>query len=171
MVLDTTGVTGVMVSYYFVCKRKLWFFSKDVDMEQIQPTVDLIVGKLLDAQNFKRERIRGIQIEDCVIDFISFGEEIIVHETKKSKKFEEAHIWQIKFYIHTLRKHGVEVSKGVIHYPRQMRKVEVNFSSEDGEKIERAIRGINSVVSLRSPPAPLNRPFCRNCSYYDLCYV
>ena len=26
-------VTGVMVYYYFVCKRKLWFFCHQINME------------------------------------------------------------------------------------------------------------------------------------------
>ena len=31
---DGLRITGVYVQYYFVCKRKLWFFSKNIKMEE-----------------------------------------------------------------------------------------------------------------------------------------
>ena len=39
-------VTGTMVYYYFVCKRKLWYFSNEINMESENESV--ILGKLLD---------------------------------------------------------------------------------------------------------------------------
>lgn len=69
---DMLNVSGTMVSYYFTCKRKLWLFAKNIDMEQSQPTTDLIIGKLLNFERFKRERHKEVEIEDCVIDFLTF---------------------------------------------------------------------------------------------------
>ncbi|MEM3192938.1 MAG: Dna2/Cas4 domain-containing protein, partial [Candidatus Parvarchaeota archaeon] len=28
-----SGFTGTQVNYYFVCKRKLWFFSHNIELE------------------------------------------------------------------------------------------------------------------------------------------
>ena len=28
-------ITGTMVSYYFVCRRKLWLFSKGLNLENV----------------------------------------------------------------------------------------------------------------------------------------
>lgn len=28
-------ITGVMIYYYFVCKRKLWYFCHDLQMENV----------------------------------------------------------------------------------------------------------------------------------------
>jgi CRISPR-associated exonuclease Cas4 len=168
---DMLNVSGTMVSYYFTCKRKLWLFAKNIDMEQSQPTTDLIIGKLLNFERFKRERHKEIEIEDCVIDFLTFRGEIIVHETKKSKKFEEAHVWQTKYYMFVLRKYGLNVNHGVIHYPKLMRKLEVNFEDGDEEKIQNALIEIKQMVSSKIPPPVLNRSFCKKCSYYELCYV
>lgn len=169
--LDPLGVSGTMISYYFTCKRKLWLFSKDLDMEGIQPTLDLIIGKLLNLKSYKQEKHKEFEIEDCVIDFITFKDEVIVHETKKSRKFEEAHIWQTKYYVFILRRYGLNVTRGIIHYPKLMRKMEVVFSEEDQKKILEAISGVKEILALRKPPPVLNKGFCQKCSYYDLCYA
>ena len=34
-------ITGVMVYYYFVCKRKLWYFSNEIQMEGDNENVQL----------------------------------------------------------------------------------------------------------------------------------
>lgn len=41
-------VTGVMIYYYFVCKRKLWYFINEINMESDNENV--MLGKLLDEQ-------------------------------------------------------------------------------------------------------------------------
>lgn len=46
-------VTGTMVYYYFVCERKLWYFSNEINMESENESV--ILGKLLDEGSFKRD--------------------------------------------------------------------------------------------------------------------
>ena len=46
-------VTGTMVYYYFVCKRKLWYFSNEINMESENESV--ILGQLLDEGSFKRD--------------------------------------------------------------------------------------------------------------------
>ncbi|MBP1912845.1 Dna2/Cas4 domain-containing protein [Thermococcus stetteri] len=30
---ERTGITGVMVQYYFACKRELWFFSRGLNFD------------------------------------------------------------------------------------------------------------------------------------------
>lgn len=160
-----------MVAYYRICKRKLWFFYHGLDMEQITPTVDVIIGRVLSLKRFPREKMKEFQIDDSVIDFIKFRNQVIVHEIKKSKKFEEAHIWQIKYYIFLLRKHGIEVHQGVIHYPKSMRKIDVSYKPEDELMIKEALEGIKNVVTERTPPPAIKKSFCKKCSYYELCYI
>lgn len=38
------SITGTMVEYYFVCKRKLYYFAKDLTMEQENESV--LLGKV-----------------------------------------------------------------------------------------------------------------------------
>lgn len=88
-------ITGVMVYYYFVCKRKLWYFSNEIQMEGDNENVQL--GKLLDEESYKRDE-KHINIDNIInIDFIKDHNEL--HEIKKSRAIEEAGIWQIKYYL------------------------------------------------------------------------
>ena len=47
-------ITGVMVYYYEVCKRKLWYFYNEIQMEQGNENVE--IGKVLDEETYKRDK-------------------------------------------------------------------------------------------------------------------
>ena len=46
------NITGMMVYYYFVCKRKLWYFCHEITMET--ENEDVLLGKLLDESSHSR---------------------------------------------------------------------------------------------------------------------
>lgn len=61
-------ITGVMIYYYFVCKRKLWYFCHEINMESENENVQL--GKLLDEKSYERDE-KHINIDNVInIDFI-----------------------------------------------------------------------------------------------------
>ena len=106
-------ITGIMIYYYFVCKRKLWYFLNQINMEQNSELVS--IGKILDETTYKNEK-RGILIDNTInIDFIENG--AILHEIKKTKSIEEAGIWQIKYYMYYLEEKEVRNIKAEIDYP------------------------------------------------------
>lgn len=43
-------ITGVMIYYYFVCRRKLWLFHNDIAMEDENELVQ--IGKYIDCFSF-----------------------------------------------------------------------------------------------------------------------
>ena len=93
-------VTGTMVSYYFVCKRKLYYHAHQLRMEQNNE--DVALGKLLDESSYTRDE-KHFTIDDSIsIDFIR--EHCMLHEIKKSKAIEESGIWQLKYYLYYLKK-------------------------------------------------------------------
>ena len=78
-------ITGVMIYYYFVCKRKLWYFCHEINMESGNEDVQL--GKILDETSYGRSE-KHIQINGEInIDFIKEHREL--HEIKKSKSIEQ----------------------------------------------------------------------------------
>lgn len=163
-------ITGTQVAYYIVCKRKLWLFVHHMEMEKHSDLV--YIGKLISEDSFKRENLKEIEIGDTIkIDFIKVENEIVVHEVKKSRKLEEAHIWQVKFYIYELLKKGIKCKSGVIHYPKLMKKIDVEFDEEDKSKIEEALAEIQKIKNREFPPPVINKPYCKNCAYYYFCYV
>jgi CRISPR-associated exonuclease Cas4 len=167
--LIKSKLTGTKIAYYIVCKRKLWLFSNHITFENSSDLVQL--GKLISENSFRREKQKEVLLGDTIkIDFIKTGEEIVVHEVKKSKKLEEAHIWQVKLYIYVLKKMGIKCSSGVIHYPKLMRKIEVELKEMDEEFIERISNEIDKILGAQIPP-PIKVSYCRKCAYYQFCYV
>ncbi|MGI9862027.1 CRISPR-associated protein Cas4 [Moorella naiadis] len=165
------SITGTMVAYYYICHRKLWLFAKGLNLENISGNPDVIKGRVLHESRFQRESHKEISFDTVKIDFLHYGDQVYVHEVKKSKKFEEAHTWQLKYYIYLLQSKGVNCSSGVIHYPASMRKEEVYFSSEDQEHLEQALAGIKAVLNERVPKKKGGRRICSRCAYFDFCYV
>lgn len=163
-------ITGTQVAYYIVCKRKLWFFSHYIQMEDSSDQV--LIGKIISEESFKREKYKEIEIGNLKIDYIKIGDKIIVNEVKKSRRLEESHIWQVKYYIYRLRKLGLNCSKGFIHYPKLFRKIDVEYNEEEDKIfIDEAILKIKEVINLEKPPPPINKSYCKKCSYFELCYI
>lgn len=160
-------ITGVMVYYYFVCKRKLWYFCHEINMEAENENV--MWGKLLDEHTYQRDE-KHINIDNVInIDFIKEHREL--HEIKKSKSIEEAGIWQVKYYLYYLKKRGVEGIKGKIDYPLLKKNVIVELTDENIEKMEEIISEIYNIRKQNIPPEFLEKKICRKCAYHDLCFV
>ena len=119
-------ITATQINYYFVCHRELWLFSHQINMEQNSELVAL--GKLLHEESYKREK-KEIQIGPIKIDFI--GKDGVIHEIKKTPSVEEAHIWQVKYYIWYLKNLGIDNLRGEIDYPKLKKKTEIKLTVED----------------------------------------
>lgn len=165
------GVTGALVSYYFICRRKVWLHAKGLDLENVTDNAHVIKGKILHETRYPRERQRDLLIDNIKIDFLRYGNEIVVHEVKKSRKFEEAHLWQLKYYIFVLRRKGVSCLRGILHYPASMRRVEVEMTDADEKVIKEALGEIKRILNQQAPPPVKKRKFCLQCAYWDFCAV
>lgn len=160
-------ITGVMVYYYFICKRKLWYFLNNINMEQNSELVS--IGKVLDETSYIREN-KSILIDNTInIDFVKNG--AVLHEVKKTKSIEEAGIWQLKYYMYYLENKGIKNIKAKIDFPLLRKTEDVILEKKDKEILEKVIKDIGEIVEKESPPQKINEKFCKKCSYFDLCYV
>lgn len=160
-------VTGIMVYYYFVCTRKLWYFANEISMEQNSELVS--IGKIIDETSYKREK-KSILIDDTInVDFIGNGARL--HEIKKTKAIEEAGIWQLKYYMYYLENKGVENITAEIDYPLLRETKEIILDDEDRKVLENVVKNIEEIVIKDRPPEMTEDKKCKKCSYFDLCYV
>lgn len=160
-------ITGVMIYYYFVCKRKLWYFCHEINMEV--ENEDVMLGKLLDEGSYKRND-KHINIDNVInIDFIR--EEKELHEIKKSKSVEEAGIWQLKYYLFYLKERGVDGLKGRIDYPLIKKTLLVELTEEDIDRLKEIIEEIAEIKRNDTPPQFLSMKLCKKCAYHDLCFI
>lgn len=159
-------ITGVKVTYYFICHTKLWLFSHNIAMEKEHDNVN--IGKQLHEDRYKRDS-KEITIDQTIsIDFIRKGDTIVLHEIKKTKSMEEAHRWQMLYYLYYLKSKGIE-AKGEINYPLVSRKEEIVLLEKDESEMENVINDIRKIVMGRMPqPKKIN--ICKKCAYYEFCF-
>ena len=161
------NITGVMIYYYFICERKLWYFINEINMEQNNESVAM--GKILDETTYTREK-KNIMIDNTInVDFIKDG--AVLHEVKKTKAIEEAGIWQIKYYIYYLEKRGIQNIIAKIDFPLLRESQEITLEQNDREVLENVMKNIEELAKKEIPPTRTDSKICRKCAYYDLCYV
>ncbi|MCU7694501.1 CRISPR-associated protein Cas4 [Haoranjiania flava] len=171
-------LTATHINYYIVCHRKLWLFANGINMEHTSEVV--YDGKLLHETSYpqraeRNEEVKlsadygGIQLTGQ-IDFYDVKNKTI-HETKRSDKVEEAHEWQLKFYIWLLELNGIAGVQGKNEYPKLRSTQEVSLSDDDRTFLKELLPKITELVQSGNCPPRINAKICKSCSYYELCYV
>jgi len=163
-------ITGTLIQYYFFCQRQLWLHANDIRMETGHDLVEL--GNLVQEESYNQrsEKYEQIELGPVKIDFYDTKNKII-HEVKKSSKFHETHIWQLKYYIYIFNKYGIEGVTGILEYPKERKTEEVFLSQPDITCIEELKKEISDIIKSDTCPPVINSPKCRNCSYFDFCYA
>lgn len=157
--------TGSEINYYFVCKRKLWLFSHNIELESDSDLV--LQGKLLHEHSYKR-KLKEIAIDKIKIDFIEKTNE--VHEIKRSRKIEDAHVYQLLYYLYYLKKHAGLYTKGVLNYPLLKKTVKVELTPQKERDLQKIIQKIDQITELAKPPEAKWIPYCKSCAYNEMCW-
>jgi CRISPR-associated exonuclease Cas4 len=162
-------ITGVMVQYYVACKRELWFFINQINMNYEDDNI--LIGKYIHEESYKREKKNVIVDNTIAMDFIKKEGKITIFEIKKSSRLEEPVKYQLYYYLYYL-KHNKKISaKGRLVYPKEKKTEDLLLNRKIEKEIENILKGINEIASLKAPPPPLKKPYCKRCSYYELCWV
>jgi CRISPR-associated exonuclease Cas4 len=129
-------------------------------------------GKLIHETSYpqRADKYTEIEIGGSKIDFYDAKNKVI-HEVKKSDSIEDAHEWQVKYYIWSLHKNGIENATGVIEYPKLKLTSKVELSATDVSRLEDIAKHIEAITSDNTCPTRINSKICKKCAYYDFCYV
>lgn len=163
--------TATLIAYFHTCHRKLWLHAHEIRMEH---TSDLVAeGKLIGETSYDRraDKYTQVEFEGIKIDFFD-PKTNIVHETKRGRSMDEAHRAQVRYYLYKLWKHGIRGASGVIEYP-DLRKTESvpPLTSEEITEMENCETQVVRIIAQEVCPPVIKKPYCRQCSYCDLCYV
>lgn len=161
--------TGTHFNYYLICHRKLWLFANGINMES---TSDLVYeGKLLHETSYPRrsDKYREIEMDGIKIDYYDPRNKV-VHEIKKSDKHEEAHEWQVKYYLYVLEQNGITDATGLLEYPKLHKTQEVLLTIPDRAAIQEMINEIDRIIGQDTCPGHIDKNHCKNCSYFDFCW-
>ncbi len=160
-----TKFTGTEVGYYFICKKKLWWFHHGIEMEHGFDRVKL--GKVVHENSYERRK-KEISIDNkIVLDWQSDG---VIHEVKLSDSMEEAHEFQLLYYIFYLKQKGVENLTGQIDYPKLRQTKEVELTAEKEVKLKETLSKMEQIISMEKPPEVEFMKICKSCSYAELCW-
>ena len=163
-------ITGTHFNYYQVCKRKLWLFANNVNFEQ---TSDLVYdGKLIheDSYPLRSSKYEEIEIDGIKVDYYDTKNKVI-HEIKRSNKVEQAHEWQLKYYMYVFEQHGVTDVKGILEYPTLRKTQAVVLSDVDRDRIKEIVADIERIISSDECPPIQKKGICKSCSYYEFCFT
>lgn len=161
------NVTGVMVQYYKACKRELWFFANQINMDYTDENIS--IGKLIHEKSFSREK-KNINLGNIAFDFIKRDGGFAIFEIKKSSRLVEPVRYQLYYYMWYIKSLGRDI-KGVLVYPKEKRREVVELTPEIEKEIETIAEDIPKIISSPLPPPAQIKPYCKKCAYYELCMV
>lgn len=166
---SSTSITGVKISYYFICRTKLWLFSHNIQLEQENENVQ--IGKDLNETRYSRDK-KDITIDQTIsVDFIEKskdGKKLILHEIKKSNRMEEAHQWQMLYYLFYFKEKGVN-AEGELNYPLINKKEKVLLTEEKESQMKNIMSDIFKIIEGKLP-SPQRKTICPKCAYFEFCF-
>ncbi len=160
-------VTGTLISYYFICKTKLWLHANRINLED--NSEDVRIGKILHQIN--EDKVQEVSFENIKVDKITKD---YVIEVKKSDSDLEAAKWQLLYYLYILKQKGIE-KKGrleVFEKNKQDKKIhyfELNDTTQ--KEIESLINDIQKLISSPILPVPKRKQKCKKCAYFEYCFL
>src|SRR5690625_2874990 len=151
-------IGGLHIQYYFVCKRKLWLYAKNLGQEEGHERVT--DGKLLHEQAYKRARKKEIYTDEGFkVDALD-GE--YIREVKLSSKMTKADEYQLLFYLYQLKKRGL-IRKGLVSYTKEKQTEEIELTAEKEKDLKQIIEHVNNILAESTAPAliKIGRASCR----------
>ncbi|MGI9528054.1 MAG: CRISPR-associated protein Cas4 [Weeksellaceae bacterium] len=171
------NINATLINLYIVCSRQCWLHANGINMEH---TSDIVYdGKLLHESSYPQRADRYSEVELNIqwkgirltgkVDYYDRKDKVI-HETKRSNKIEEAHEWQLKFYIWLFELNGIDNVIGKIEYPKLRLTSEVFLSDKEREMLIAIVPNIQQTIENKYCPSVINAKICKRCSYYEFCY-
>ena len=171
-------INATLINLYHVCRRECWLHANGIRMEHNSDTV--YDGKLLHESSYPQRAERYTEIELSAgynnlslsgkIDFFDSKEKVI-HEIKRSAKVENAHEWQVKYYIWLLELNDIRNVRAILEYPKLRETKEITLNESDRLYLKNIIERISQLVVSEECPPKINNKICKSCSYYELCYI
>ncbi|KEI16697.1 CRISPR-associated protein Cas4 [Clostridium haemolyticum] len=156
---------GVKVNYYYVCKRKLWLFSKGISLEEENDRV--MSGKIIHEDSYNRKKNKEVLIDDILrLDIL---DKEYVREVKITSKMPIPDKMQLMYYLFYLKSMGIN-KKGSINYVKEKKTEEIELTCDMEKEVQYALIDINKITNSDKPPKLKKLPYCTKCAYYQFCF-
>lgn len=168
MSMDKDNINGTLMWYYKICKREVWLMSRNIIPDQKDTNID--IGKFIHETVYSRNK-KEIEFGNVKFDvLLNTKGSLVIGETKKTSKFQEASQMQLLYYLRELKKAGIN-AKGVLLYPEEKKRVEVELTEDNILELEKAENEIISIINSEIPPPVIKNKYCRSCGYREYCYA
>lgn len=142
--------------------------AHELNPETENPFLEL--GRLVHEESYSRAE-KEFTAPRMKIDILREREgELIVGEVKKSSKSIKSATMQLAYYLWRLKQMGLD-AKGELLIPKERKRIPLELTEELQHELERAVEDIQEIIALETPPVPVHTRFCRNCAYYEFCWV
>lgn len=112
------GTNGTLVWFYKICKREVWLMSKNILPDQMDENIDL--GRFIHENSYQRKE-KEVLFGNVKFDVVFENEDkLVIGETKKTSKYENASKYQLAYYLFVLKDSGIN-AEGVLLYPEEKR--------------------------------------------------
>ncbi|WP_060826179.1 CRISPR-associated protein Cas4 [Sulfurospirillum cavolei] len=162
------NITGTLISYYFICKTKLWLHANRINLED--NSEDVRIGKVLHEISEEKAKKAEVKIDNVKIDKIT--KEYLV-ELKKSDSDPEAVKWQVLLYLYKLKGKGIE-RKGKVEYNEKNHNTKseiIELDDANEKELLSVLEAITTLITLPTPPLPKFENKCKKCAYFDYCFI
>lgn len=161
-------VNGTLMWYYMICEREVWLMSRNIIPDQKDINID--IGRFIHETVYDRNK-KEIEFGNVKFDVMfKSKDELIIGETKKTSKFQEASEMQLLYYLRELRKAGIN-AKGFLLYPEEKKRVEIELTEEKILELEEIERAIKLIANNEISPPVIKNKYCRSCGYREYCYA
>lgn len=159
-------ITGLMVQYYTVCKRELWFMSRGLDIDR--ESVNIRRGTHTDENSYRDER-DSFQINGIIqIDVLDSGD---IMEVKVSSTLTKSPMNQLLYYLWYLDEILDVQRDGILAFPTERKRERITLDQGNRERIEDVVQGVIRVLDRETPPPLEKKPVCDACLYQDICWM
>lgn len=162
-------VNGTLINYYFHCKRQCYLHGNRINMEDNSEQVK--IGKAIHEERAKNKDNAEISIDNIKIDKITKD---YLTEIKKSDADENAAKWQLLLYLKVLKSKGI-IRKGKLEFVEKNKKdkktIILELTDELENELKKHIQEIEQLLAQDEIPECIHKNTCKNCAYYEYCYI
>lgn len=161
-------VNGTLIWFYKICKREVWMMAHNILPDQKDENIDF--GRFMHEHSFERNE-KEVLFGNVRFDVIFKSEdELVIGETKKTSKYQEASKYQLAFYLKVLKNAGID-ARGRLLYPTEKKRVDIELTEDLENEIDQIQIEIIRIAEAEKPSLPKKIPFCRNCGYKEYCFA
>jgi CRISPR-associated exonuclease Cas4 len=162
-------ITGYLVLSYSNCAREAWLVAHRIFPES--ENMNLALGRLIHETSYENRGEKDIAIENIRLDMVEEKKgRTIVSEIKKSKYSLKGARDQLLFYLLRLKEMGVQ-AEGLLLVPKEKEKITVLLTKKEEDRIRKICEEIQKIVEGSIPKIERMQNKCKNCAYYNYCWV